>query len=106
MKNTGPSYPGDRPTLKTPTDLLTDAVRELAYQTQRLTELASPSTPTLVATIPPRSRRIQLAARSHPVDAVCFAVWSEGSITPIVLDGGQLTTVTPESDWAIVGEFE
>jgi hypothetical protein len=105
MKNTGPSYPGERPMLKTPTDLLTDAVRELAAQVERLTELATPIA-TVVATIPPRNRRVRFA-NGRPIDAVCFAVWSDGHITPVISTSGQLATLAVGgSDWTIVGEFE
>lgn len=61
------------------------------------------SVPTVVTTMPPRSRRVKLTdwptTGKTETDVVAFAVWSDGEISPIVeLDGRFLTCPVTDDD--------
>jgi hypothetical protein len=47
--------------------------------------------PTVVAAMPPRQRRVRWVDAEY--EAVAFAVWSDGEITPVVEDGGRYVVI-------------
>lgn len=72
---------------------------------QHIAVLPAPE-PMVVATMPPRTRHVLVHSGVNPGEddertyaAVAFAVWSNGTITPIVEQHDRYVTIGAHRDW-------